>query len=76
MPPATTTTIYDPPNEGLPYLVVTFSSDGMHVATANSTTAARTLAADRAIKRRRDRLNAGAEDRGPDLVPWEPGPKP
>ncbi len=65
MPPATTTTIYDPPNEGLPYLVVTFSSDGMHVATANSTTAARTLAAERAIRRRRDRLDAGAKDRRP-----------
>jgi len=28
------TVIYEPPEEGLPYLVVTFASDGLNVLTA------------------------------------------
>jgi len=51
-----TTTIYEPPTEGLPYLVVTFASDGMNVSTAKSSAAARTMASDRSITHRRRRL--------------------
>jgi hypothetical protein len=50
-----TTTIYDPPKEGLPYLVVTFTPEGMIIATANSSLAARTIASERAIRRRSER---------------------
>ena len=50
-----TTTIYDPPKEGLPYLVVTFTPEGMKIATANSSLAARTIASERAIRRRSER---------------------
>ena len=32
----TTTAIYEPPNERLPYLVVTFTPDRINVSTANS----------------------------------------
>ena len=49
------TTIYDPPKEGLPYLVVTFTPEGMKIATANSSLAARTIASERAIRRRSER---------------------
>ena len=49
------TTIYDPPKEGLPYLVVTFTPEGMKIATANSSLAARTIASERTIGRRRER---------------------
>jgi hypothetical protein len=52
-----TTTIYEPPKEGLPYLVVTFTSDGMNVSTAKSSAAARTMASDRSITQRRRRLS-------------------
>jgi hypothetical protein len=48
-----TTTIYEPPTEGLPYLVVTFTSDGMNVSTAKSSAAARMMASDRSITHRR-----------------------
>ena len=48
------TTIYDPPKEGLPYLVVTFASDGMKITAANSSLAARTIASERVIGRRRE----------------------
>ena len=50
-----TTTIYDPPKEGLPYLVVTFTLEGMKIATAHSSLAARTIAFERTIARRRER---------------------
>ena len=50
-----TTTIYDPPKEGLPYLVVTFTPDGMKIATANSSLAARVIASERVIRRRSER---------------------
>ena len=50
-----TTTIYDPPKEGLPYLVVTFTPEGMKITSANSSLAARTIASERAISRRSER---------------------
>jgi hypothetical protein len=49
------TAIYDPPKEGLPYLVVTFTPDGMKITTANSSLAARMIASERVIRRRRER---------------------
>ena len=57
----TTTAIYEPPNEGLPYLVVTFTPDRINVSTANSGTAAREIAADHSIRRRRDKANRASE---------------
>jgi hypothetical protein len=45
--------IYDPPEEGLPYLVVTFEGDGPKIAVAKTQFEARTLVAERAIRRRR-----------------------
>lgn len=53
------TAVYDPPKEGLPYLVVTFGSDGLTVLTANSELEARTMASERAIRRRRERMSEG-----------------
>jgi hypothetical protein len=47
-----TTTIYDPPKEGLPYLVVTFAPEGMKITATHSSLAARTIASERAIRRR------------------------
>ena len=49
------TTIYDPPKEGLPYLVVTFAPEGMKITTTHSSLAARTIASERTIGRRRER---------------------
>jgi len=49
------TVIYEPPEEGLPYLVVTFASDGLNVLTANSLFEARATVSERAIRRRRER---------------------
>jgi hypothetical protein len=67
------TAIYDPPKEGLPYLVVTFTPEGMKIATANSSLAARTIASERVIRRRSERRGRGHEagqvDRG--LIPAE-----
>lgn len=57
----TTTAIYEPPKEGLPYLVVTFTPDRMNVSTANSSTAAREIAAEHSIRRRKDKLIALAK---------------
>jgi hypothetical protein len=57
-----TTTIYDPPKEGLPYLVVTFTPDGMKITSANSTLAARMIASERAIRRRSERRSEQAID--------------
>jgi hypothetical protein len=48
------TAIYEPPKEGLPYLIVTFASDGLNVLTANSSVEARLKVSERAIRRRRD----------------------
>jgi hypothetical protein len=62
---STTTAIYEPPNEGLPYLVVTFTPDRVNVSTANSSTAARELAAEHSIRRRRDKLIALAKGSPP-----------
>ena len=47
--------IYEPPKEGLPYLIVTFKSDGLKVVTANSSVEARAMVSERAIRRRRER---------------------
>ena len=49
------TAIYDPPKEGLPYLIVTFTPEGMKIAAANSSLAARTIASERVIRRRSER---------------------
>jgi len=49
------TVIYEPPKDGLPYLVVTFGSDGLNVLTANSLFEARAMVSERAIRRRRER---------------------
>jgi hypothetical protein len=49
------TTIYDPPKEGLPYLVVTFTPDGLKVIAANSSLSARTIASEAVIRRRSER---------------------
>jgi hypothetical protein len=48
------TAIYDPPKEGLPYLIVTFTSDGLKVLTANSSVEARAVVSERMIRRRRE----------------------
>ena len=47
------TTIYDPPKEGLPYLVVTFTPDGLKITSADSRLAARTIASEGVIRRRK-----------------------
>jgi hypothetical protein len=52
------TTIYDPPKEGLPYLVVTFTPDGLKIATANSSLSARTIASEGVLRRRSERQSA------------------
>jgi hypothetical protein len=49
------TAIYDPPKEGLPYLIVTFESDGLNVLTANSAVEARAIVSERVMQRRRER---------------------
>jgi hypothetical protein len=49
------TAIYEPPKQGLPYLIVTFASDGLNVLTANSSVEARMKVSERAIRRRRER---------------------
>ena len=49
------TAIYSPPKEGLPYLIVTFTSDGLKVLTANSSVEARAVVSERTIRRRRER---------------------
>ena len=49
------TTIYDPPIEGLPYLVVTFTPDGLKITAANSSLSARTIASEGVIRRRSER---------------------
>ena len=48
-------TIYDPPKEGLPYLVVTLMPDGLKVTAACSCLSARTIASEGAIRRRSER---------------------
>lgn len=53
------TAIYEPPKNGLPYLVVAFESDGMKVSAADSLLEARTMASERAIRRRRERKSEG-----------------
>jgi hypothetical protein len=57
----TTTIIYDPPKEGLPYLVVTFTPEGMKITAADSNLAARTIASDRVIRPRSDGSERQAE---------------
>jgi hypothetical protein len=49
------TTIYDPPKEGLPYLVVTFTPDGLKITAANSSLSARTIASEGVFRRRSER---------------------
>jgi hypothetical protein len=53
------TAIYEPPKEGLPYLVVTFASDGLNVLTVNSSVEARAVVSKRMIRRRRERNGEG-----------------
>src|SRR5262245_32186570 len=57
------TAIYEPPSEGLPYLVVTFTSDGMNVSQANSRTEARMLVSERVLRRRKEKQ--GDRSKGP-----------
>jgi hypothetical protein len=47
--------IYEPPGEGFPHLIVTFTSDGLNVVTANSSAEARAMVSERMIRRRRER---------------------
>lgn len=54
------TAIYEPPDEGLPYLVLAFESDGLKVSTANSVFEARTMVSERAIRRKRSRQSEGS----------------
>ncbi len=54
------TAIYEPPKDGLPYLVLAFEPDGLKVTIANSELEARTMAAERAIRRRRQAVGAGS----------------
>jgi hypothetical protein len=49
------TAIYEPPKEGLPYLIVTFASDGLNVLTAKSSVEARVMVSERVMRRRRER---------------------
>jgi hypothetical protein len=53
------TAIYDPPMEGLPYLVITFESDGLRVSTANSELEARMMVSQHVIRQRRERMSEG-----------------
>jgi hypothetical protein len=52
---STKTAIYDPPMEGLPYLVITFESDGLKVLTAESLLEARIRVSEKTIRRRTER---------------------
>jgi hypothetical protein len=45
------TAIYEPPKQGLPYLIVTFASDGLNVLTANSAIEARMVSSQRMIQK-------------------------
>jgi hypothetical protein len=47
--------IYEPPSDGLPYLVVTFGSDGVNVSTTNSRIEARKIASERTVEKKRAR---------------------
>ena len=49
------TTIYDPPKEGLPYLVVTFTPDGLKITSADFRLAAQTIASEGVIRGRNER---------------------
>jgi hypothetical protein len=51
------TAIYSPPKKGLPYLIVTFTSDDLKVLTANSSIEARAVVSERTIRRRRERMS-------------------
>jgi hypothetical protein len=51
----TETVIYEPPKDGLPYLVVTLSPDGMNVLIAKSRTEARAMVSERTLARRRQK---------------------
>jgi len=48
--------IYEPPKDGLPYLVVTVSPDGVSVLTAKSRTEARMMVSERTVARRKSKL--------------------
>jgi hypothetical protein len=54
------TAIYEPPKEGLPYLVIAFEPDGMKVFPVDSEFEARTMVSERAIRRRRERKSEGS----------------
>lgn len=54
------TVIYEPPKDGLPYLVLAFEPDGPKVSVPNSELEARTMVAERAIRRRRQGISEGA----------------
>ena len=52
------TVLYEPPKDGLPYLVVTFTPNGIEVETTNSRTEARAMIAKRAAQLRRARTKS------------------
>jgi len=49
----TETVIYEPPKDGLPYLVVTIGPDGLTVVSADSRTHARKLTSEQVMQRRK-----------------------
>jgi hypothetical protein len=54
------TVIYEPPEEGLPHLVIAFETDGLKVTIANTPFEARTMVSERVIRRRRERKTEGS----------------
>ena len=59
----TETVIYEPPKAGLPYLVVTVSTDGVNVVAAKSRTEARTMVSERVVARRRRKVDPPPQPR-------------
>ncbi len=53
--------IYVPPRDGLPYLVVTMSSDGFAAQPVNTRTEARTLLSRVRLQKARERSRVGVE---------------
>jgi hypothetical protein len=62
--------IYEPPRDGLPYLVVTFAAGSPNVTTATSREQARVIASEKAVQRGGERR--GEPSRGKVLPPARP----
>jgi hypothetical protein len=58
------TTIYEPPQDDLPYLVVTFDAGEMNVVVAKTRTEARKITSEKVIRRKSER-----KDEQPTLAP-------